>query len=395
MHHSFMPLASASKENHMNYRTILAISICNIAFWIAPTSAIAIDTSTSQPIVIGHRGAAGYMPEHTLESYQLAIEMGADYVEPDLVSTSDGVLIARHTNALAIVNPITNAVVDRTTDVASHAAFAGRRTTKIVDGVQMTGWFSEDFTLAEIKTLRCLEWQPLLRPQSAAFDGQFQIPTLQEIIDLVQSYGHRRNRRIGLYPETKHPSYFRALDLAIEEPLVRILRANGYKNKNDEVYIQSFEVGNLMRLRSMTKVPLVQLIDEGGQPFDFAQSGDPRTYADLAAPSGLAEIATYADGVGVNKNLIVPRDATGEFEAPTDLVEDAHSEGLLVHAWTFRNENYFLPPSLRLGDPAHPFFLIFHGDSAAEYTLFFNLGVDGVFSDHPNSAVAVRDLLFP
>ena len=329
------------------------------------------------PLVIGHRGASGYRPEHTLASYELAIELGADYIEPDLVSTKDHVLVARHENDIS-----------GTTDVASHPEFADRKTTKTVDGNQITGWFTEDFTLAELKTLRAKERLPDVRPANTAFDGLYQIPTFQQVIDLAKRH------HVGIYPETKHPTYFRGIGLPLEEPLVATLRANGYRGPNAKVFIQSFEVGNLERLDRMTDVPLVQLIDEVGKPYDFVVSGDPRTYADLIKPAGLAEIAGYADGIGPSKNLIVPRDAQNRLTHPTTLVRDAHKAGLVVHPWTFRRENNFLPEDFREGNPASPVYLQATGDFPAELRLFYKLGVDGVFSDNSDVAVAVRHEVF-
>jgi glycerophosphoryl diester phosphodiesterase len=329
------------------------------------------------PLVIGHRGASGYRPEHTLASYQLAIAMGADYIEPDLVSTKDHVLVARHENEIS-----------GTTDVAAHPEFAARRTTKAIDGVQVTGWFTEDFTLAELRTLRARERLPELRPDNTVFDGLYQVPTLQEVIDLAKGAG------VGIYPETKHPTYFDSIGLSLEEPLVATLHANGYRGPRAPVFIQSFETANLKELNRMTRVPLAQLLDATGRPYDFVVAGDPRTYADLATPAGLEEIAGYADGVGVNKNLIVPRDADQNLLDPTTLVRDAHRAGLQVHAWTFRNENNFLPADFRLGNPASPVYLRATGDAPAEYRLFFRLGVDGLFSDNPDTAVASRHQFF-
>jgi glycerophosphoryl diester phosphodiesterase len=329
------------------------------------------------PLVIGHRGASGYRPEHTLASYQLAIGMGADFIEPDLVSTKDGVLVARHENEIG-----------GTTDIAAHPEFAARRTTKAIDGVPVTGWFTEDFTLAELRTLRARERLPELRPDNTAFDGLYQVPTLQEVIDLAKRAG------VGIYPETKHPTYFDSIGLSLEEPLVATLHANGYRGPRAPVFIQSFETANLRELNRMTQVPLAQLLDATGRPYDFVVAGDPRTYADLATPAGLEEIAGYADGVGVNKNLIVPRDADQNLLEPTTLVRDAHRAGLQVHAWTFRNENNFLPADFRQGNPDHPAYLRATGDAPAEYRLFFRLGIDGLFSDNPDTAVASRHQLF-
>ncbi len=326
------------------------------------------------PIVIGHRGASGYRPEHTLEAYRLAIRMGADYIEPDLVSTKDHVLVARHENEIS-----------GTTDVADRPEFAARKATRTIDGVPVTGWFTEDFTLAELKTLRAKERLPQVRPQNTVYDGRFQVPTLQEVIDLARTEGRRVNRRIGIYPETKHPTYFQSIGLALEGPLVRTLRRNGLAGRRAPVIIQSFETANLRTLDRMIDVKLAQLLDASGRPYDFTVAGDPRTYADLATAKGLKEISTYADGVGANKSLIVPRDATGKLLAPTTLVRDAHHAGLIVHAWTFRAENQFLPVDFRIGTDPNA-----RGDIYAEYELFYGLGVDGVFSDHPDTAVAVR-----
>lgn len=323
------------------------------------------------PIIIAHRGASGYRPEHTLAAYELAIALGADYIEPDLVSTKDGILIARHENEIS-----------ETTDIANHAEFAHRRTTKVIDGESKTGWFTEDFTLAELKTLRARERIPQLRSQNTAYDGLLEIPTLQEIIDLVKSKSAGINRAIGIYPETKHPTYFKSIGLALEEPLLKTLTANGYQGANAPIFIQSFEVSNLQDLSTKTDLPLVQLLNNSGKPYDFIVSGDERTYADLVTVSGLEEIAKYAQAVGVHKNLVVPRDSSGKLRrrkaacrqtSPTSLVIDAHAAGLLVHVWTFRNEDCFLP-------------LDFQGNPQGEYELFFSLGVDGVFSDYPDTA---------
>jgi glycerophosphoryl diester phosphodiesterase len=329
------------------------------------------------PLVIGHRGASGYRPEHTLASYRLAIEMGADYIEPDLVSTKDHVLVARHENDIT-----------QTTDVADHPEFAARETTKTIDGVEHTGWFTEDFTLAELRTLRAKERLPDLRPANTAFDGLYRVPTFQEVIDLARRAG------VGIYPETKHPTYFDSIGLSLEEPLLATLRANGLDGPRDKVFVQSFETANLKELNGKTRLPLVQLIDATGAPYDFVVAGDPRTYADLVTPAGLAEIATYADGIGPSKDLIVPRDSAGNLLDPTSLVRDAHRAGLIVHPWTFRRENNFLPLDFRQGNPASPEFLRATGDLPAELRLFFRLGVDGVFSDNPDTAVATRHRVF-
>jgi glycerophosphoryl diester phosphodiesterase len=328
-------------------------------------------------IVIGHRGASGYRPEHTLAAYELAIELGADYIEPDLVSTRDHVLVVRHENEIS-----------GTTDVAGHAEFADRETMKTIDDAPVVGWFTEDFTLAELGTLRARERLPAVRPAGAAFDGRYHIPTLQQVIDLA------KRRHVGVYPETKHPTYFRSIGLPLEEPLVRALDANGYRGPNAPAFVQSLEVGNLERLRAMTEVPLVQLLNDHGRPYDLVLSGDARTYADLATPDGLAELAAHVQGIGPNKRLIVPHDADDRRGSPTALIGDAHRAGLLVHPWTFRRENAFLPEDLRRGDPASPAYLRAVGDLPAELRQFGQLGVDGLFTDNPDLAVAIRDELF-
>ena len=330
-----------------------------------------------RPLVIAHRGASGHLPEHTLEAYRLAIESGADFIEPDLVSTRDGVLAARHENEIS-----------GTTDVADRPEFADRRATKSIDGVEVEGWFTEDLTLAELRTLRARERLPRLRPAGAAHDGRYRIPTLQEVIELARRESAARGRTIGIYPETKHPTYFRSIGLPLEEPLLRALEGAGWADATAPVFIQSFETGNLRELRGRTGVRLVQLLAAEGAPYDLARRGDPRGYADLAAPAGLAEVAGYADGIGPAKELVVPRDPAGRSLAPTTLVADAHAAGLVVHPWTFRSENHFLPAELRRGDPRDPAFPRGHGDAAAEYRLFHALGVDGVFSDFPAEAAA-------
>jgi glycerophosphoryl diester phosphodiesterase len=334
------------------------------------------DRAQRGPIVIGHRGAAGYRPEHTLASYALAARMGADFIEPDLVSTKDGVLVARHENEIG-----------GTTDVASHPEFAGRRATKTVDGASLTGWFTEDFTLAELKTLRAKERIPAIRQHNTLYDGRYQVPTFQEILDLRARLSRQLGRDIGVYPETKHPTYFRRIGLPLEERLVRTLRANGLASRRSPVYIQSFEVGNLKALDRMTDVRLVQLFDSPEiQPPDLVGTGDHTTYGDMATPAGLRAIARYADGTGPWKNYIVPRTPSDGSGTPTTFVADAHRAGLTVHAYTFRNENTFLPLELRFGsDP------VGYGNAIAEYQQFFALGVDGVFSDNADTAVAARD----
>ena len=351
------------------------------------------------PLVIGHRGASGYRPDHTLESYKLAIDMGADFIEPDLVATKDGVLVARH-----------EPNITGTTDVATRAEFASRKTTKNVDGVNEEGWFVSDFTLAEIKTLRAV--QPL-SDRDPSYNGKFQIPTLEEVLDLAKTEGAKAGRTVGVYPETKHPTYHAKLGLPLEDRLLTILAKYGYTTKASPVIVQSFEVSNLKYLRTKTQIRLVQLVDANDvnadgtmdltapydKPYDFAVAGDSRTFASLLTPAGLKEVKTYADGIGPWKPYLIPSkqvDANNDGKADdlngdgkiderdrvmmpaTSVVKDAHAAGLFVHAYTFRSE------AKRLASD-------FKGDPKAEYKLFFNLGVDGVFSDFADTAKAARD----
>nr|WP_239016704.1 glycerophosphodiester phosphodiesterase [Sphingorhabdus pulchriflava] len=323
------------------------------------------------PIIIAHRGASGERPEHTIASYTLAIEQGADYIEPDLVLTKDGVLVARHENEIS-----------ETTDVADRPEFADRKASKTIDGQKMTGWFTEDFTLAELKTLRAKERLPMLRKANMAYDGQFEIPTFEEIILLAKAKEKETGRRIGIYPETKHPSYFASIGLPHEAPLLTMLQKHGYTQKDDPLFIQSFEVGNLKALRGKTKLRLIQLMSKDDGPAD-----DPATkYASMAKPDGLKAIAIYANGIGVEKAMVIPRTMLGNLSEPTSLVADAHMAGLDVHIWTFRRENYFLPLGQRSGlNPAG------HGDLVAEIKAFLATGIDGFFSDNvAEAAVAAR-----
>ncbi|SEF09219.1 esterase-like activity of phytase family protein [Jiangella alba] len=325
--------------------------------------------------VVGHRGASGYRPEHTLASYETAILQCADYIEPDLVSTKDGVLVARHENEIG-----------GTTDVAAHPEFAGRRTTKVIDGVNVTGWFTEDFTLAELRTLRAKERIPATRPANTAFDGLYQIPTLDEVLDLARTSRTCDGEPVGVYPETKHPTYFDSIGLSLEEPLVAQLRANGMDHRNAPVILQSFETGNLKELDRMTDVPLAQLISSSGAPYDLVAAGDPRTYADLATAAGLRAIARYADGVGLEKNVMIPRTASGTLGQPTPVIRDAHRAGLEVHGWTFRRENQFLPAEFR--SSADPNAV---GDVEGEIRVFLEAGMDGFFTDNPDLGSAAAE----
>lgn len=329
------------------------------------------------PIVIAHRGASGHVPEHTLVAYFIAIEQGADFIEPDLVMTRDGVLVARHENEIS-----------GTTDVARHSAFAARRTSKVIDGESITGWFTEDFTLAELKQLRAVERIAQWRPANARFDGMFEIPTLEEILALAHDRHVRgaTGARVGVYPETKHPSYFAAIGLPMEQALVDTLHRYGYAGREGRAFIQSFETANLARLRTLTQLPLVQLINDSGQPYDAVARGEATTYGDLLTPGGLARVAAYADALGVHKNLIIPRDADNRMGAATGLVPAAHAAGLKVHAWTFRAENVFLPQPLRAAGPDST-----PGALEEEIEAFLRAGVDGIFSDHPEYAVRARN----
>lgn len=351
-----------------------------------------------QPLVIGHRGTAGYLPDHTLEGYRKAIAMGADFIEPDLVATKDGELIARH-----------EPNITATTDVSTRPEFAARKTTRMVDGVAETGWFATDFTLAEIKTLRAI--QPL-SDRDQSFNGQYQIPTLREVLDLAKTEGTKVGRTVGVYPETKHPTYHEDNNLKLEDRLLAILAEYGYTKKDSPVILQSFETANLKYLRTKTQLRLIQLVDGDDydfktgavtfaapfdRPYDWTRAGRTELFGSMVTPAGLAEIAKYADGVGPWKPYIVPVkgsfDASGKMQdvngdgavnyadasssTPTTLVADAHKLGLMVHTWTFRNEAKRLAADYK-------------GDPKAEYLQFFRLGVDGLFSDFSDTAVAAR-----
>ena len=354
--------------------------------------------SGDKPMVIGHRGASGYLPEHTLASYKKAIEMGADFIEPDLVVTKDGELVARH-----------EPNITATTDVSTRPEFANRKTTRKVDGVAETGWFVTDFTLAELRTLYAKQANPV-RDQS--FNKQFQIPTFREILELAKTESARTGRTIGVYPETKHPTYHVEAGLPIEPRLLKMLAEYGYTSKSAPVIIQSFEVANLKELRKQTGVRLVQLIDGDGvdakgnvtlvapfdKPYDFALRKDPRNFPDLMTPAGLAEVKTYADGIGPWKPYLQsaaqvmgadgkPKDLNGDGKItdadrvllpPTEVIKNAHAAGLFVHAFTFRNEKELLVSDYK-------------ADPKAEYKHFYELGVDALFSDFPDTAVAARD----
>ncbi len=328
------------------------------------------------PIIIAHRGASGHRPEHTLSAYRLGIEMGADFIEPDLVLTKDGHLICRHENEIG-----------GTTNVASKSEFSSRKTVKMIDGERFEGWFTEDFTLAELKTLRCRERLPQLRPANMAYDGQDEIPTLLEVLALIKGKKAPSGRALGIYPETKHPSHFEAIDLSFDAPLLAALRSADLDRADAPVFIQSFEVANLKRLAALTKAPKIQLVAAEGGPADAPSV----TYASMTSDAGLAQIALYAAGIGAQKSMIIPQAADGTPLPATDLVARAHTANLALHPWTFRAENYFLPKDLQRGVASDASFPRLEGDLVAECQRFLDLGVDGLFSDHPAMAVAARD----
>lgn len=321
------------------------------------------------PIVIAHRGASADRPEHTLAAYRLAIAQGADFIEPDLVPTGDGHLVARHENA-----------IHDTTNVAQLPEFANRKTTKIIDDQKITGWFTEDFTLAELKTLLARERLPVLRSRNDAHADE-RIPTFDEILALVAEEEKRLGRRIGVYPETKHPAYFRAIGLPLEDALLEALARYGYTEKQDPVFIQSFEVENLKSLRRRTSLRLIQLMGGDGGPSDRPEL----RYADMATAAGLNQIAEYADGIGVERSMVIPRTMRGRLKQPTTIVQDAHAAGLQVHVWTFRPENYFLPRPYRKGLAPGA-----RGDAIGEIRAFLATGIDGIFTDSvPDGVTAV------
>lgn len=384
----------------MTYRKTLTAAAALLAGLAAADSAVAQNRTLhgQPPVVAGHRGASGYLPEHTIEAYTLAIQQGADFIEPDLVSTKDGHLVARHEPMLG-----------QTTDVADRPEFASRKTVRRMDGVEINDWWAADFTLAEIKTLRAKQ-QWAERDQSN--NGKYAIPTLQEVIDLAKAESARTSRTIGIYPETKHSTFHHALGVPLEDKLLETLRAAGWTEKASPVIIQSFEVANLKYLRTKTQVRLFQLVDAGGldkdgnitltapsaQPYDFVATGNPKTFKDLVTKAGLAEIKTYADGVAPWKGYLIPskqldRDGDGKPDdlngdglmderdrvliAPTSVIADAHAAGLFIHTWTFRDE-----PRRLASD--------FKNDPLAEYKLIYDLGIDGLFSDFPDTAVKAR-----
>lgn len=329
------------------------------------------------PTIIGHRGASGYRPEHTLGSYQLALDLGAHVVEAgDLVPTKDGHIVCRH-----------EPEIGGTTDVADHKEFADRRTTKLLDGVSVTGWFTEDFTLAELKTLRAIERIPANRPHNTLYNGRWEIPTFEEVLKWQDEQTRKRGKQVWIYPELKHPTYFRKLGLGLEERVAKLLRKYGKDKRNSPVILQSFEPTSVQRLNTLVGNPLVVLLSGAStRPWDFVETGDPRTVADLVTPKGLREIAGYAQGIGPTLDLVIPKDASGNLTTPTTLVADAHKVGLILHPWTMRNENPFLPANFRKGTDADAY-----GDVFGAYKTYFATGIDGVFTDNPDTGLLARE----
>ena len=371
-----------------------SLAICIAA--LGPSSAsVQAQTPTlygQRPIVIGHRGASGYRPEHTLASYQLAIDLGANFIEPDLVLTKDGVPIARHEplfgataiNGVAITTP--NEFT--TTNIFDHPEFASRLRTRNLDGTNVTGYWADDFTLAEVKTLRARERIPGTRPGNALYNDLYEIPTLQEVIDLAKAQSIATGRTIGIYPETKHPTFFatnaanRTNPTRFEDIVVSVLHANYGNSANAPVFLQSFEVYNLQYLKTLTNIPLVQLINGANtQPYDFIFAGDTRTYGDLITVPGLNLVNDYAAGIGPTRDLLIPR-VGNVLGTPTTLVADAHAAGLLVHPFTFRAENTFLTNGYRIGSNPNAY-----GNYQDETIQYLKLGIDGFFTDQADFGV--------
>ncbi|MFF1689492.1 glycerophosphodiester phosphodiesterase [Streptomyces sp. NPDC058254] len=329
------------------------------------------------PTVIAHRGTSGYRPEHTFGSYQLALDMGAHVIEAgDLVPTKDGHLVCRH-----------EPEIGGTTDVSAHPEFAGRKTTKSLDGVATTGWFTEDFTLAELKTLRAKERIPANRQRNTLYDGRWEIPTFEEVLQWRERQSRERGKEVWIHVETKHPTYFRKLGLGLEERVATLLRKYGVHRKNSPVFLQSFEPTSIQRLNKLVDNPLVVLLSTANsRPWDFVDAGDPRTVADLITPKGLDEIASYAQGIGPTLDLVIPKDKDGKLLAPTTLVKDAHAAGLILHPYTMRNENTFLPADFKKGTDPNAY-----GDAFGAFKAYLATGIDGIFSDNCDTALLARE----
>ena len=341
-----------------------------------PSTATTTDQPKRQavePLVVAHRGASGYRPEHTLAAYELAARMGADFIEPDLVSTRDGVLVARH-----------EPEISETTDVAERPEFASRRTTKSIDGRPVTGWFTTDFTLAELKTLRAKERLPQVRQESTMWDDRFEVPTFDEVLELRERLSKELRRDIGVYPETKHPTFFDEAGLDLEAKVADAVRRHHLDRRNAPIFIQSFELSNLFELRDEhgIRAPLVFLVTSGA-PYDLVAKGDPRTYRDLIQRDSLLELGKTINGIGPEKSLVIPRNSDGTLGSPTGLVADAHAAGLKVHPWTFRAENTFLPAELRTGADPTAF-----GRALEEQVTFLETGIDGLFTDQADVGIA-------
>ncbi|MGW4520926.1 glycerophosphodiester phosphodiesterase [Amycolatopsis sp. NPDC004378] len=351
--------------------TGLAVGSASAAESGGSADAAAHGRGHDDPVIIGHRGAPGYRPEHTLASYELAYRMGVDWVDVDLVPTKDGQLVARH-----------EPEIGGTTDVAKHPEFANRKKTLVIDGVPTTGWFTQDFTLAELKTLRAVERIPANRPHNTLYNGRYQIASFQEVLDLTKRLGKELHRTLGTYPEVKHSTFFQSIGNPAEPKLVSILKRNGLDRPDAPAIIQSFEVSNLIDLHKQIRTPLLQLTSASGAPADFVAKGDPRTYADIVSPKGLRDVAKYAKYLGPDKGQVIPRDASDNLGTPTALVADAHKVGLKVQPYTFRNENPFLPANLR--SSAEP---DAYGDVFTEEAAFFKAGVDGFFADQADTAL--------
>ncbi|MEU3188951.1 glycerophosphodiester phosphodiesterase [Streptomyces sp. NPDC006923] len=373
-------------RNTPGRRTVLGAAVLGSAAMALPGAAQAAERGrgeghgSSYPglpelTIVGHRGASGYRPEHTLGSYQLALDLGAHVIEQDLVPTKDGHLVCRHENDITA-----------TTDVADHPEFAGRKTTKSVDGTSLTGWFTEDFTLAELKTLRAKERIPANRQRNTLYDGRWEVPTFEEVLRWAEDEGRRRGRKIWLYTETKHPTYFRGIGLGLEERLAKLLRRYGRDRKDSAIFLQSFEPSSMQRMAKLVSSPRVVLLDAAGtRPWDFRTANDPRTVSDLVKPEGLRWIASFAQGIGPTLDLIIPKDATGKLGTPTTLVRDAHAKGLILHPYTLRDENTFLPADFRRGTDPNAY-----GDAFGAFKRYFEQGIDGIFTDNPDTGLLAR-----
>ncbi|MGL5826722.1 MAG: glycerophosphodiester phosphodiesterase family protein [Nocardioides sp.] len=335
----------------------------------------------SAPLVLAHRGASGYRPEHTVAAYELSVAMGADYFEPDLVMTRDGVLVDRH-----------EPEIGSTTDVARRPEFADRRTTKLLDGTKVTGWWVEDFTIEEFKTLRAIERLPAVRPANTTYDGHYEVPTFTELLELRERWSEQYGRVIGIIPEIKHSTYLRGLGFDPEAATVRAIEHAGLNRAEAPLWIQSFEVSTLLALRTRYGYRAKQLLlaEDGSAPYDLVAAGDPRSYADLCTAEGLGELAARIDGIGPEKVMVIPRRSDNTLAEPTNLVADAHRAGLLVLPWTFRAENHFLPNDMRVRDAHGVLSSSALGRADEEALAYFDAGIDGMFCDNTDVYVEAR-----